>query len=172
MSAYLVSGSAGSGKSTVCRRLAEIGYTAYDTDSYPDFTRLENMNGEAVPLPEGTIDWDSYRWNWSEGMFLSKLDTEDTVFFCGVSSNQSDYYSYFDKIFVLTLDDDTLRHRLLTRTEKDYGKDPAQLADEIAYRKTRESDLLAQPNAVAIDSTKPLNKVVDDILGNIKEIRA
>lgn len=167
MPAYLISGSAGSGKSTICKKLAELGYTAYDTDSYPDFTRLENMSGEPVPFPEGTIDWDLYRWNWSKEMFLSKLDEKDTVFFCGVSSNQSDYYTYFDKIFVLTLDDETLRHRLLTRTEKDYGKDPRQLEDEIAYRKTRASDLLAQQNAIAIDSTKPLNDVVNDILSHL-----
>lgn len=171
MPAYLISGSAGSGKSTVCKTLAELGYTAYDTDSYPGFTRLENMSGEPAPFPEGTIDWDLYRWNWSKDMFLSKLDENDTVFFCGVSSNQSDYYAYFDKIFVLTLDDETLRHRLLTRTEKDYGKDPKQLEDEIAYRKTRESDLLAQPNAVAIDSTKPLKKVVNDILSKVQKVR-
>ena len=169
MAAYLVSGSAGSGKSTVCHKLIEQGYTAYDTDSYPNFTRLEDMQGNQVPFPEGTIDWDKYRWNWSEEVFMTKLNQHGNVFFCGVSSNQSDYYKYFDKIFVLTLDDKTLRHRLLTRTGKDYGKDPKQLEDEIAYRKTRESDLLAQPNAVAIDSTKPLAKVVDDILSKTQE---
>lgn len=170
MGKYLISGSAGSGKSTIAKKLTILGYHTYDTDSHPGFTRLENNNGEPVLFPAGTIDWSRYQWNWNKDMLLTKIAKHETVFFCGVATNQSNFYHLFDKIFVLTLDDNTLRHRLLTRTEKDYGKDPKQLKDEIAYRKTREADLLSNQNAVAIDSTKSMDEVVDDILSNLGEI--
>lgn len=169
MGKYLITGSAGAGKSTVIKELVGRGYTAYDTDIEPGFSRFEDMDGNVVPKPTGKIDWDQYAWNWSKDVILPLLKNPEDMFFGGVVSNQSDFYPYFDKIFVLTLDDDTLRRRILERTDKDYGKDPEQLEEEVAYRATRESELLAQPQAVAIDSTISLSRVVDEILKHISE---
>ncbi len=168
MGKYFVTGSVGAGKSTVIRELLKRGFTAYDTDSQPGATRLEDNNGNHVPYPEAKIDWDQYQWNWSKSVILELLNSAENVVLGGVTSNQSDFYSYFDKIFVLTLNDATLRHRILSRTDKDYGKDPQQLEEEIAYRATRESDILKQPQAIAIDSTQSLDKVVESIITDME----
>jgi hypothetical protein len=53
----------------------------------------------------------------------------------------------------------TLRHRLLNRTEHDYGKHPDELAGLLSYYAKREAELLAVPRAVAIDATQHLEKL-------------
>jgi len=164
VSKYFITGSAGAGKSSVIRELLKQGFTAYDTDSHPGATRFEDNNGNLVPYPKEKIDWDQYQWNWSKDVILELLNSAEDVLLGGVTSNQSEFYPYFDKIFVLTLDDATLRHRILSRKDKDYGKEPQQLEEEIAYRATRELDLLKQPRAVAVDATRALDKVTASII--------
>lgn len=164
MGKYLITGSAGAGKSTTIRELVNRGYTAYDTDIEPGFSRFEDTSGNEVPHPEGKINWDHYKWNWSSDVILPILKSAGDVFFGGVTSNQADFYKYFDHIFVLHLDDDTLRNRILNRTDKDYGKHPEQLNEEIAYRATREHDLMQEPQVIAIDATQSTISIVDEIL--------
>jgi hypothetical protein len=65
---------------------------------------------------------------------------------------------------VLVVDTDTLRHRLLSRTGNDYGKHPGELAGILSYHPMLERELLSAPGAVAIDATKPLDAVVNEII--------
>ena len=57
MGKYLIAGPPGSGKSSVIRELQSKNITAYDADSYPGMTLLEDNNGNHVPWPSGAIDW-------------------------------------------------------------------------------------------------------------------
>jgi hypothetical protein len=80
------------------------------------------------------------------------------------SLQPSQVYSLFEAIFVLVVDKGTLRHRLLSRTENDYGKHPDELAGILSYHPMLERELLSAPGAVAIDATKPLDAVVNEII--------
>jgi hypothetical protein len=161
---YLITGDAGSGKSTVVQALARRGYPSYNTDDMPDVTRLEDHNGRPVEWPEGPVDWSKYAWNWQEAGLQKLLVGAETVFVAAIVSNQARFYHLFEAILVLIVDPGTLRHRLLSRTENDYGKHPDELAGILGYHAELERELLSAPGAAAIDATKPLDVVVDEII--------
>jgi len=161
---YLITGIAGSGKSSVAQVLARRGYHSYNTDDMPDITRLEDHTGRPAEWPEGPVDWSKYAWNWQEAGLQKLLTGTGTAFVAAIVSNQARFYSLFEAIFVLVVDKGTLRHRLLSRTENDYGKHPDELARILSYHPTLERELLSAPGAVAIDATKPLDVVVDEII--------
>ena len=164
MATYLITGDAGSGKSTVAQVLARRGYRSYDTDNMPDVTRLEDSTGRPAEWPEGPVDWSKYAWNWQEAGLQKLLIGARTAFVAAIVSNQARFYSLFEEIFVLVVDKGTLRHRLLSRTENDYGKHPDELAGILSYHPMLERELLSAPGAVAIDATKPLDAVVHEII--------
>lgn len=167
MGKYLITGSAGAGKSSVIRELQSRGFAAYDTDSHPGATLFQHKDGSAAEFPEGAIDWDTYEWNWQDKVITPLLSSDTTVFLGGVATNTHKYYSQFDTIFVLTLDEDTLKKRILGRTEKDYGKHPDELKGLLEYLPIVQKELLAEPNTYKIDSTKSLGKIVSKVLSRI-----
>jgi hypothetical protein len=130
----------------------------------PDVTRLEDHAGSPVEWPERPVDWSKYAWNWQEASLQELLASGETVFVAAIVSNQARFYSLFEAIFVLIVDTATLRDRLLSRTEHDYGKHPDELAGILSYHPKFERELLSAPGAVAIDATKPLHAVVDEII--------
>ena len=80
MGKYLIAGPPGSGKSSVIRELQSKNITAYDADSYPGMTLLEDNNGNHVPWPSGAIDWKKYQWNWQLDLVRKMLKTKKNVF--------------------------------------------------------------------------------------------
>ncbi len=164
---YLIAGSAGSGKTSVIRELENRGFSAYDMDSYPGATKLQDKQGNFVPFPDGYIDWDLYEWNWQPPVVNRLLGSDEVVFLGGITSNSAKMYKLFDKIFALAVDDETLAERILSRTEKDYGKDPKTLKGELEYRQTLEDKLVNENSAIKINAIQPLKQVVDEILANI-----
>ncbi len=134
----------------------------------PDVTRLEDHNGRPVEWPEGTVDWSKYAWNWQEAGLQKLLASAETVFVAAIVSNQARFYHLFEAILVLIGDPGTLRHRLLGRTENDYGKHPDELAGILSHHAELERELLSAPGAAAIDATKPLDVVVDEITARIR----
>lgn len=115
MSKYLITGRQGSGKTTVIKYLQKLGYTAYNTDDLPNTTKLQNKEtGEVVEWPKGKVDWSKYAWNWQKQEIEKLLNSDEVVFIGAVVSNQQDFYTMFDKVFVITVSGDTLRNRLET----------------------------------------------------------
>jgi gluconate kinase len=161
---YLITGIAGSGKTTVADALADLGYHAYSTDDLPGVTRFENDRGQPTDWPDGAIDWSIYAWNWQEAALQQLLAGADTVFVAAITSNQASFYHLFEAIFVLIVDKATVRHRLLSRTSHDFGKHPDELAGILSGHADAQRELLGAPRAVAIDATRPLGVVVGEII--------
>lgn len=170
MAKFLVTGDPGSGKSALAEALTRRGYTAYDTDDLPDVTRLEDTAGRPVDWPEPPVDWSRYGWNWQEAGLRERLASAETVFVAAVVSNQEQYYSWFDAIFVLITDLASLRQRLLSRDG--YGKHPVELAGILDGHAERAAELLSAPHAVAIDATRPVERVADDVISRAQAWRA
>jgi hypothetical protein len=98
------------------------------------------------------------RLELASGRPARKLASAETAFVATLASNQQEYYSWFDAVFVLVADAATLRQRLLHRTGNDYGKHPAELAATLNTHIARQAELLSAPHAVAIDATRPLEQ--------------
>jgi len=169
---YLITGSPGVGKSSIIKALQKQGFTAYDTDSTPGATRFEDrQTGAEVAYPDPSlpIDWDHYDWRWQPSVIEQLLASNSLVFLGGKAAGQENFYTRFDAIFILHLDRTGLRHRILTRTEKDFGKHPDELKGILDYDAVFQSEVLAEPNAVAINASHDLHTVVANILSHVTD---
>ena len=77
----------------------------------------------------------------------------------------------FDKIFLLTLNELEMEHRLRLRDTTDYGKDPGELADILVHHLHFEQGMLNNVGAVPVDATHAIPEVVNEILSHISEGR-
>jgi dephospho-CoA kinase len=148
---YLISGLPGTGKTSVCIELQARGYRAIDAD--------RNF-GHQVRAD----------WRWDETKIEGVIDdaSDEILFICGSASNRDDYIPKFSKVFILYVDDQTLRHRLLSRTNNNFGKDPDVLTRQVE-RNQGVKEYSIKRGRVVIDATQPVKKVVDDILAQIAD---
>lgn len=163
MPAYLITGYPATGKSSVAQELARRGYTAYDTDNMPGVSHHIHKDGTPVDLSKGHIeDKSELDWVWDKVQLTKLLRSATDVFICAITSRQHEFYDQFDKIFVLMIDEDTLKHRLVTRTTNDFGKHPNEMAMLINGREGFAQQMIKE-GAIPIDAVQTLSKVVDDI---------
>ena len=147
MRRILLTGMSGTGKSSVIRALADLGYKAIDTD-----------DGWCEQLPDG-------RQRWREDAIAALLATEDTdvLFVAGCEENQVRFHPQFDRIILLSAPANTMMQRLGARTGNPYGKTPEDLGRVI--RDTQDIEpLLRQAADHEISTTLPLHDVVTGIL--------
>lgn len=85
------------------------------------------------------------------------------MFLCGSVSNEVQVRDMFIQLVLLSVDEQTMRHRLATRTTNDFGKNPHELAGIVGWQKTIDEDY-RRLGATIIDATRPVSVVVDDIL--------
>lgn len=159
---YLVEGISGSGKSTVCQELENRGYHAIEADHVFGY-----FGDPKTGKP--TTEKSQLNWIWD----VEKVDavlgdsSRDITFVCGGAMNQQKLEHHFDKIFILQVDDATLKDRIMSRTSHDFGKKPEDLARQLEWNKGVDT-YARQKGAVLIDASHPIEKVVDDILSNLK----
>jgi hypothetical protein len=144
---YLVEGLSGAGKSSVYEELIRRGYKTISTD--------RAWKTPSEPSYHGTSMWDQQK-------AVSELESPEpeVLFVCGSSRNRDRFLPYFTKTFNLRIDDDTMSHRLLERTNNDFGKEPEEI--ELMLRLNR-SDV-KPAGAIDVDATRPLHQVVDELL--------
>ena len=64
-------------------------------------------------VESGEDDWYKvYGWYWREPVMQELLEKNDAVILCGSSENIVDFYSQFDKIILLKVDEHTLLKHL------------------------------------------------------------
>jgi dephospho-CoA kinase len=171
MSAYLITGYPATGKSSVADELERRGYAAYNTDDMPGLTYHAHKDGTPADFSKSVPeDKSGYDWVWDKAKLEELLDSADTVFICAVTSKQHEFYDRFDRIFVLTLDEETMKHRLLTRTTNDYGKHPNELKDLLESREWFVKEMRKQ-GAIPIDARQSIEKTVDEILSRLPVIK-
>jgi broad-specificity NMP kinase len=152
MQRILLTGVSGVGKSTIAARLSERGHKAVDTD----------YGGYSVVDEHGLQRWDVHR-------IRQLLDTEDVdvLFVAGSDDDQVAFYPDFDHIVLLSAPREVIVERLAARANNPFGKSADELAKVLADLVMFEPMMRRSANH-EIDTSKPLDHVVDEILGLVQ----
>ncbi len=168
----LITGYPGTGKSSVARELQKRGHNAYDTEAMRGYMHAESLKtGKRIPLPNPVPrGWfeTTGGYNWDIPHVSVLLSSYDDVFVCALADNQEELYDLFDIIFLLTLDEVEMEHRLRLRSDTTYGKDPHELADILLHHRHFEQSLLAH-GAVAVNAAQAIPQVVNEILSHVHD---
>jgi broad-specificity NMP kinase len=164
----LVTGVAGSGKSTVCKELQRRGYKAFDIELMrPLFAMKDRITGRTVSIWDNTDLELVKRLDWlCDGKKLGKLvrrNRRGVVFYCGIASNLDGLVPLFDKVLLLRCSREVLGKRLRARTTNDFGSDPKVRRWLLDSKTKWEGDIL-EHGAVAIDADGNLAETTDGVV--------
>lgn len=173
MPLFLITGLPGSGKSTTCEELQSRGYMAYDGDYdglaawYSLQTGLEVKKRDEDRTAEfGRTHSRDIKRHKVES--LADQAQDKPIFLCADPENIDELREFFAKIFMLTIDEDTRRYRLATRTNNKWGKLAHEVERDQIFRKKAAGDM-EKFNYVTIDATRSTNDIVDYILEMVNE---
>ncbi|HVX48191.1 MAG TPA: AAA family ATPase [Candidatus Saccharimonadales bacterium] len=166
-----ITGSSGTGKTSVAKALSDKGYSAFSPEDMGINKYIDMKTNAFVPRPTPPIDHSRYRSTWDTAKLKKMLASDDVVFIAGQIGTQADYYNLFDKIIVLTAANETIKQRLLHRNTNpyDYGKHPDEMKHVMWYNLNLAKELLDAPGAIAIDASQPLDAVVAEVLRHSNE---
>jgi adenylate kinase family enzyme len=166
---YLITGVAGSGKSTIAKELHKRGYAAYDTEVGFSFY-INKDTGHRVSRPaDPTFEWYEKHERVFDEKILKNLlikHADETLFICSITANQKKFYPIFKKIFLLTIDKNTLVNRISSRSNNHFGKHPVEFSRLLARHDQFDQELRSL-GAIPIDATKSLDAVVNNILAKL-----
>ncbi|MFJ1458943.1 AAA family ATPase [Nocardia sp. N2S4-5] len=152
MTNVLITGMSGVGKTSLLDELARRGHRTVDTD-YGDYH--ETIAGERL-----------WRTDRIDALLSAAPDAPGVLFVQDTTRNQTEFYSRFDHIVLLSAPAEILVERLATRTGNPYGKDPAELAETLEYLETVEP-LLRKAATLEVVTTVPVERVADIVLGQV-----
>src|ERR1700722_4470685 len=156
---YLIEGVSGAGKTAVCTELQRRGYQAIHGDR-----ELVYRGHPEKGTPTATWMSKHQIWDVEKVQAFVANQEEAVTFFCGSSRNFAKSIDLFDGVFVLEVDLDTMNRRIDERV----ALDPTDFGG-----KSEERELIARlyatkedvpKNAMSIDATAPIVRVVDEIL--------
>jgi hypothetical protein len=170
---YLIEGVSGTGKTSVCKELQRRGYhaingdreLAYQGDPETGNTLDDRMHEVAVIFTHEHHIWDVEKVK----AFVSNKD-EAVTFFCGGSRNFSQFIDLFDSVFILDTDLDTCLRRIDERVAldpTDWGGKPWERELSARLHQTKEA---IPKDGIIIDTTRPLEQVVDEILMHTRSL--
>ena len=166
---YFVTGTPGSGKTTIGKLLQEKGYEFVDSDHAPGLANWYNEeSGKVVPSnPNADAEWYRHHsWNWDREKLIQLLDSyeEKDVFLCGITSNQTNDLDLFDKVFLLTTNREELRTRMLNRR----ATPDAEAIDSVfEWHDVFENEMIKH-GAEPIDSNQKTEDIVTEILSSLR----
>jgi len=168
---YLIDGISGTGKPTAAEELQKRGYHVIHGDRELKY-RGDPETGEPVEEPIHANEKDKAEWRqkhhiWNLNKVREVIDdkTDPISFFCGGSRNSHKFIDWLDGVFILEVDDIS---EIFRRMDERVAIDPTDFGG-----KPEEKEMVARTHAtkesipqtgITIDSTQPLNNVVDQIL--------
>ena len=168
MALVYVTGISRSGKSTVRHELVRHGHEAHDTDD--GMARfVDRSTGVATRRIDASLRTREFVENndWvvepDRVLQLSHRAVDRLVFLCGAIANEVEVWELFDRVILLSIDEATMRERVIGRTTNDFGKNPHELELMLGWIKTID-DEYRRYGAVVIDATRPISIVVDEIV--------
>lgn len=167
MSLIYIKGTPGSGKSTLRKRLPELGYEAHDADDRDMGGPYNKASNQRVEYPDDPsrewYDAHEYRMIPKAIQSLHEKARDKTIYLTGTASNEDALWHLFDRVLFLDIDEQTLKQRLKSRTNSDYGKAPHEL--ELIMEKYRaDKEKQKRLGIISIDATQPVDKVIETIV--------
>lgn len=171
MALYYITGTPGSGKTTILAELKRRGCEAYGTDEDGFATFYDTSTGQpdagGQTAEERTVAWrehHEYKVPPEKVETLRLQAAAKTIFLCGVVANDADdFWDKFDRVFCLYIPPEEVKRRILARPDNNFGKNDHELASVLewaSYAKKQYEEL----GAIIVDATVPVSTVVDDIL--------
>jgi hypothetical protein len=163
-----VTGISGAGKSSVCEHLTRAGHRAVDADA-EGFTHWAHRHTGTVivdppyPVPPRWLDDFAWKIDLRRVEALASASGSGVTFLCGGAENESEVWQHFDVVVCLIIDDETLRHRLATRTNNAFGKHAEELAAALAWNGSQ-TRRYRERGASLVDATRPLAEVAHEVL--------
>jgi hypothetical protein len=164
---YLIEGVSGAGKTAVCTELQRRGYRAIHGDRELVYRGDPETGLPVAPetaSPTATWMSEHHIWDVEKVQSFVANQEEAITFFCGNSRNSSKFIDSFDGVFVLDVDLDTMNRRIDERVAldpTDWGGRREERELAVRLHQTKEN---IPNNGIIIDATKPLTRVVDEIL--------
>jgi hypothetical protein len=178
MSLYYIAGGSGTGKSTALLELKRRGYEAYDFDEAGPATAKWHNNKTGYIHPKSSVKahmrtpkfLKEHSWKVPRQKIegIAKSAEDKTIFLGGTIDNKDEISDLFKCTFALAVDNESLKHRLLTRTNNDWGKSPHELRLALDWNKHAIATHRKKGHII-VDATQQIEKVVDDILNHINE---
>ena len=172
---YLITGPAGSGKTSMAEQLAELGYQTVDTDSATGLCYFVNKNNKPVPYPAGADAswWENHNYVWEIDrlkILLNKMLSGKTpIFVCGNAGNIKQAWDIFDAVYYLDIPFEMIPDRVAAETAgNSFGlrvDERAQLSRWAEAFKAK----MVDAGAVMVDATAPVDAVAKDILTKLKQ---
>ena len=168
---YLIEGGSGTGKTTVAEELERRGYHVIHGDRtlayVGDPETGEPLDGPPHGSLKDNVTWGYHHWIWPVDKVKALIAdrTHPVTFFCGGSRNSHHVIDLFDEVFVLEVDLATLMERLARRPDDEFGGRPVERDFAARLHATKEG---IPKNAVSIDATAPVARVVDEILSKCR----
>ena len=160
MTAVLITGMSGTGKSTVLAELARRGHRTVDTD--------EGDWSEEVPAPGGGIE---QLWRTEPMARLLTEPAAGSLFVSGCVANQVTFYDRFDTIILLSAPLSVMLARIDARDTNPFGRTVSDRARILADLDAVEP-LLRQTATVEIATNRPLSEVVAAIESTVRPAAA
>ena len=168
MSAVLITGCAGAGKSAIAEVLARRGLACIDDDEDPFLARFVDSAGAVVAEEPAQPDfgWLSrHSWQWDPARLddLIRAAAPATLHLCGGADNQLELANRFTQVFLLEIDEPAMLARLDARQDNEWGR-AGDSREYIRRRRPGYQNRLRASGAIPIDATQPLDQVVNGIL--------
>jgi dephospho-CoA kinase len=172
MALFYVTGTPGTGKSTIQKALTRMGYEAHDLDESRfggPYNKATDRLAIMPPVDERTPQWfDAHEWRVSRSAVeaLKENSKDKTVFICGTATTENLIWDLFDKIFYLNINEATLRSRIANRQDNDFGKTEHEL-ERILERYHEAQKKLKDLNVIEIDANGSVDSVTSAIYETI-----
>ena len=127
MKRILITGIAGSGKSTISDELKKLGYKSYDIEKVDGlFEMIDRNTGENIEEHNNDDLEEIKRRDWvcniNKLQKLLNSQKDDIVFYCGMATNILELSKLFDEILILKTSPETIRKRLSLREPGGFGE--------------------------------------------------
>jgi hypothetical protein len=157
MSRVLVTGIAGTGKSSALAELDRRRYRVVDTTD-PGWREYREYVESSDELHRGD-------WLWVEEKITGLLDSDDgrSLFVEGCVRNQSKFYDRFNAVVLLSAPADVILDRVARRTTNSYGKtafERAMILDDLVTVEP----LLREGCTHELDARRPLAHIVAELI--------